>query len=74
MTSTGNEKEASSLDYREDANFKDAPAQPVIEQVNYGYNGARAWLSSPYVFGAALLASMGGFSYGYGTQALHIKH
>lgn len=39
-----------------------------IEPVTYGYNGVKAWLHSPYVFGAALLASMGGFSYGYGKS------
>lgn len=37
-----------------------------IEEVRYGKSGAKAFFSSPYVFGAALLASMGGFSYGYG--------
>lgn len=37
----------------------------AAQQVHYGYSGARAFFSSPYVFGAALLASMGGFSYGY---------
>lgn len=38
----------------------------AAEEVNYGQAGAKAFLTSPYVFGAALLASMGGFSYGYG--------
>jgi MFS family permease len=37
-----------------------------VEEVHYGYSGARGILKSPYVFGATLLASMGGFSYGYG--------
>lgn len=40
--------------------------EPSVERIEYGYNGVRAWLNSPFVFGAALLASMGGFSYGYG--------
>ncbi|KXL46777.1 MAG: hypothetical protein FE78DRAFT_165451 [Acidomyces sp. 'richmondensis'] len=40
-------------------------AELAAEEVHYGYAGARAFLTSPYVFGAALLASMGGFSYGY---------
>lgn len=39
----------------------------LAEGVKYGYSGARAFLTSPNVFGAALLASMGGFSYGYGV-------
>jgi hypothetical protein len=37
----------------------------AAREVHYGYTGVRALFSSPYVFGAALLASMGGFSYGY---------
>ena len=35
------------------------------EKLNYGNNGLSGILSSPYVFGAAFLASMGGFSFGY---------
>lgn len=38
------------------------------EEAHYGKAGAKAFLSSPYVLGAALLASMGGFSYGYGKS------
>lgn len=38
------------------------------EEVHYGYSGAKGMLKSPYVFGATLLASMGGFSYGYGMS------
>lgn len=44
---------------------EDMPALDA-EEVHYGYSGMRGILKSPYVFGAALLASMGGFSYGYG--------
>ena len=35
------------------------------EKIDYGQNGLAGIVSSPYVFGAALLASMGGFSFGY---------
>lgn len=35
------------------------------EGLDYGQNGIRGLLSSPYVFGAAFLASLGGFSFGY---------
>jgi hypothetical protein len=35
--------------------------------INYDSNGVRGILNSPYVCGAALLASFGGFSFGYGT-------
>lgn len=42
----------------------DAALNPS-ETVSYGKEGIRGLLSSPYIFGAALLASMGGFSFGY---------
>lgn len=42
----------------------DAALNPT-EQVAYGKTGVRGLISSPYIFGAALLASMGGFSFGY---------
>lgn len=35
------------------------------EKLNYGNNGLRGILQQPYVCGAAFLASMGGFSFGY---------
>lgn len=70
MTSVQHDmKDSSSLEHNEDASFgstKHRAGEPVIEAVTYGYTGAKSWLSSPYVLGASLLASMGGFSYGYG--------
>lgn len=42
----------------------DAALNPT-EHVAYGKTGARGLLSSPFIFGAAMLASMGGFSFGY---------
>lgn len=42
----------------------DASLNPS-ETVSYGKQGIRGLISSPYIFGAALLASMGGFSFGY---------
>ena len=42
--------------------------EPVYEEVCYGYSGIRGLMKSPYVFGATFLASMGGFSYGYGMS------
>jgi MFS family permease len=59
------------IEHNEDEKFHDINgdrnfAALAAEQVHYGqYTGAKAVLTSPYVFGAALLASMGGFSYGY---------
>ena len=38
------------------------------EEAHYGASGLKGMCRSPYVFGAALLASMGGFSYGYGAD------
>lgn len=36
------------------------------ENLSYGSSGLKGIIESPYVFAAALLASMGGFSFGYG--------
>ncbi|KAF7194920.1 MFS glucose transporter mfs1, partial [Pseudocercospora fuligena] len=36
-----------------------------IEKLSYGSNGLKGIIASPYVFGAAFLASLGGFSFGY---------
>lgn len=47
-----------------DAPILDAALNPS-ETVSYGKEGIRGLISSPYIFGAALLASMGGFSFGY---------
>jgi hypothetical protein len=40
----------------------------ATKEVSYDQSGVGALLRAPYVFGAALLASMGGFSFGYGTS------
>lgn len=47
-----------------DIEISDAALNPT-EQVAYGKPGVRGLISSPFIFGAALLASMGGFSFGY---------
>lgn len=39
----------------------------LAEEVSYGPGGVKGLVSSPFVFGAAGLASLGGFSFGYGT-------
>lgn len=44
--------------------ISDAALNPT-EEVAYGPTGVRGLVSSPYIFGAAMLASMGGFSFGY---------
>jgi hypothetical protein len=39
-----------------------------VEQIAYERNGIKGILNSPFVCGAALLASFGGFSFGYGKS------
>lgn len=49
------------------------PAQAEAQvQISYGSTGIRGILQSPYVFTAALLASMGGFSFGYDQGVISI--
>ena len=40
----------------------------AVEQIAYEGNGIKGILNSPFVCGAALLASFGGFSFGYGES------
>ncbi|KAM0413685.1 hypothetical protein ACHAPD_006923 [Fusarium lateritium] len=42
------------------------------EDISYGQGGIRGIIASPYVFGAAFLASMGGFSSGYDQGVISI--
>ncbi|KAI9759747.1 MAG: hypothetical protein M4579_002132 [Chaenotheca gracillima] len=52
---------------------KDADAMNAVgeslpesyEKLSYGSDGLKGIINSPFVFGAALLASLGGFSFGY---------
>ncbi|KAF9694390.1 hypothetical protein EKO04_007701 [Ascochyta lentis] len=44
----------------------------LAEEVSYGPTGVRGLFSSPIVFGAALLASLGGFSFGYDQGVISI--
>jgi MFS family permease len=44
----------------------------LAEHVSYGPNGLRGLLSSNYVFWAAFLASLGGFSFGYDQGVMSI--
>lgn len=43
----------------------------AAQEVSYGHKGVSGFFSSPFVFGVALLASIGGFSYGYGRSLCH---
>lgn len=44
----------------------------LAESVSYGPGGIKGIVSSPFVFGAAFLASMGGFSFGYDQGVISI--
>lgn len=61
---------ASDLDIERHEHLNDvSPPSDVaaVENVSYGPSGLKGLFTSPYVFGAAILASMGGFSFGYGS-------
>lgn len=53
-----------------EASVGDSPLQ--FDNVSYGPEGIRGLLSSPYVVGAAALASLGGFSFGYDQGVISI--
>jgi hypothetical protein len=43
-----------------------------VQSISYGCSGVKGLLSSKYVFGAAVLASLGGFSMGYDMGVISI--
>lgn len=61
------------IEHHEDAAIKSEEITDIlIENVSYGPNGIRGLISSPYVLGAAFLASLGGFSFGYDQGVISI--
>jgi len=44
----------------------------IAENIAYGPNGIRGLISSPYIFSASFLASLGGFSFGYDQGVISI--
>ncbi|ETS81139.1 hypothetical protein PFICI_06141 [Pestalotiopsis fici W106-1] len=48
------------------------PEATLFEDVSYGSSGVHGLLGSPYVTGAAALASLGGFSFGYDQGVISI--
>lgn len=46
------------------------PAPQVEAAIEYGSNGFGGIVPSPYFLGAATLASLGGFSFGYGKSTI----
>lgn len=67
----------SSAEYREDVSQMQTIATAdlpdlLAEDVAYGPGGIKGLLGSPFVFGAAFLASLGGFSFGYDQGVISI--
>lgn len=58
----------------EDSAIGDTITSPddLLHEVSYGKKGVLGLIGSPYVFGAACLASMGGFSFGYDQGVISI--
>lgn len=52
------------------AEFRRLSVDHLAAHVDYDNKGISGIIRSPYVFGAALLASFGGFSFGYGMLRL----
>ncbi|KAI7085274.1 hypothetical protein KC356_g6044 [Hortaea werneckii] len=44
----------------------------LAEEVEYGAGGVKGLAENPYVFGAAFLASLGGFSFGYDQGVISV--
>lgn len=44
----------------------------MAQDISYGKNGIAGLISSPYIFGAAFMASLGGFSFGYDMGVIGI--
>lgn len=56
----------------EHENISPANAEAWVDSVSYGPGGMRGLFSNAYVFGAAFLASLGGFSFGYDQGVISI--
>ncbi|KAF5654855.1 quinate transporter [Fusarium sp. NRRL 25303] len=54
------------------ASSNNSPVVFLDEEISYGKGGIRGVVQSPYIFGAAFLASMGGFSFGYDQGVISI--
>jgi MFS family permease len=67
-------KDDPSVENIEDPAAIAADSHAVIfdEDISYGKGGIRGVVGSPYIFGAAFLASMGGFSFGYDQGVISI--
>ena len=79
-TSADDERSSSEIQHVDDANASGEMApftttelpDKLAEKVSYGPGGVRGLISSPFVFGAAFLASLGGFSFGYDQGVISV--
>lgn len=60
------------IESSEHENISPANAEVCVDSVSYGPGGVRAPFSNAYVFGAAVLASLGGFSFAYDQGVISI--
>lgn len=74
FTAPDSELSVEHVDHNEDLSAIPTAELPdrLAEQVSYGPTGVRGLVSSPYVLGAAFLASLGGFSFGYDQGVISI--
>ncbi|KAK3713190.1 hypothetical protein LTR37_008623 [Vermiconidia calcicola] len=68
--------DADHIDRKDDEKLDFVPTaespDKLAEKVSYGPGGIRGLISSPFVFGAAFLASLGGFSFGYDQGVISV--
>lgn len=60
------ENAAKKASFFHDEDEADVNPNSAVEDITYESNGLKGIVNSPYVCGAALLASFGGLSFGYG--------
>lgn len=60
------EHAAKKASFFHDEDEADVNPNSAVEDITYESNGLKGIVNSPYVCGAALLASFGGLSFGYG--------
>ena len=68
----GHDTAVTDADHTENIGSPQEDVLHLAEHVSYGPNGLRGLVGSPYVFGAAFLASLGGFSFGYDQGVISI--
>ena len=66
----GRRKELPTLHVEQANSVGNGSRHPLVDYnyLSYGQSGVKGIIGSPYILGAAALASMGGFSFGYGAS------